>query len=201
MGLDELLADAAGCPELQELEVVNSSQLCAELQPQEEAPTGRGLAALAGGACRGRLRRLVLVTPGSLSGSGGFPIHHVATLLGDGGCRQLEYLQLHVQLDLGALVELQLEQLGVAEGMAAADVGQQVATAGMLRGWLAAREETEELEWGMDYAGMLLERQLGALGVVGAKLGFGGSVYMGPLAHKPWPACGLARRPFRPTYS
>jgi hypothetical protein len=122
LGLDELLADAAGCPELQELEVAYSSDPYNEmLQLQEEDP---GLAALAGGACRGQLRRLVLAPPGS-QGKGGIPLGHVAALLRSGCCPQVRQLELHVQFDLGALVELVKEQLGVAEGMAEGDEGDQ----------------------------------------------------------------------------
>jgi hypothetical protein len=151
---------------------VYNGELCAQLQLMEEAPTGRGLAALAGGACRGRLRRLVLAPPGSLGSGGGFPIRHVAALLGDGCCPQLEELELHVQLDLGAL-----EQLGVADEVAAAgEWQQQVATAEVLQGWLAAGEVTEGLEQGMACVEMLLERQLEALGVVGAELDLAGFV-------------------------
>jgi hypothetical protein len=69
----------------------------------------------------------------------------VAALLGDGACPQLEYLQLQLQLDLGALLGLQLEQLGAAEGVAAAGEGQQVATAEVvLQGWLTAGKVTED---------------------------------------------------------
>jgi hypothetical protein len=186
LGLDKLLSDAAGCPELQELEVLHIGELCAQRQLKEEAVTGSGLAALAGGACRGRLRRLVLVAPGSLGGGRGFPICQVAALLGDGGCPQLEYLELHVQLDLGALVGLQLEQPSAVE-VVAADVGvQQVDEAGMLQGWLMAGEVTEELECGMEHVELLLEKQLEALGVAGAELGFEGFVHLeggGPRLH------------------
>jgi hypothetical protein len=72
--------------------------------------------------------------------------------------------------------ELQLEQLGAAEGIAAAgegqQQGQQVATAEVLKKWLLTGEVTEGLEQGMACVGMLLERQLEALGVVGAELSF-----------------------------
>jgi hypothetical protein len=193
LGLDELLSDAAGCPELQELEVVHSNaDPCSDdLAVQEEAPTGRGLAALAGGACRGQLRRLVLVLPG-LMGRGSLLIGDVAVLLG--GCQQLEYLRLQLQLDLsalgGLLLQQQQQQLGAVESQAALEVQQErwrlgdwdgclgsdaAATAGMMWDCMVAGEVSDELEEGIKSVGALLEQQLGALGVVGAELGVVGA--------------------------
>jgi hypothetical protein len=59
--LDALLADAAGCAGLEELEVQISTGYC-EYDGEPEPLTGAGLAALAAGACSGSLRRVVLET-------------------------------------------------------------------------------------------------------------------------------------------
>jgi hypothetical protein len=176
LGLDELLADAAGCPELQELEVEYSGERCAQ-QPlqQEEAVTGWGLAALARGACRWRLRSLWLKPFETwVLKDVGFPIHHVAALLGDGACPQLEFLNLNLQLDLGALVELQLELDEWAGRQASkGQQGHQRATAGILQRWLIFPFHVrDQLKQGMEHVEVLLERQLEALGVVGDELYF-----------------------------
>jgi hypothetical protein len=61
--VDDLLADAAGCAQLEELEVVmESTSLVVTLGDEQQALMGAGLAALAAGACRHTLRRLVLDT-------------------------------------------------------------------------------------------------------------------------------------------
>jgi hypothetical protein len=59
--LDALLADAAGCARLEELEVRISSGF-REYDGEPEPLTGAGLAALAAGACSDSLRRVVLET-------------------------------------------------------------------------------------------------------------------------------------------
>jgi hypothetical protein len=63
-GIDALLQDAAGCPQLEALQV-RLATFCSETMHKErlqEPATDAGLAALAGGACRDTLRRLVLDT-------------------------------------------------------------------------------------------------------------------------------------------
>jgi hypothetical protein len=100
--IDDLLADAAGCAQLEELEVESRDGRFRYVQ----AVTGAGLAALAAGPCRHTLRRLVLDTrPLTLwDHSSCFSIGSAAQMLEPGALAQLQELQLDVQLQ-----ELQLD--------------------------------------------------------------------------------------------
>jgi hypothetical protein len=101
--LDELLADAAGCPQLEDLEV-----LIYMGDHQRGCLSGAGLAALAAGACAGSLRRLVLDTQLSAQHDCGedfmlnegvsFGMARAAPLLAPGALPALRELQLDVEL-------------------------------------------------------------------------------------------------------
>jgi hypothetical protein len=107
--LDDLLADAAGCPQLEELEVMGC---WCDGDCRKHALTGAGLAALAEGACRGSLRSVVLDTqlgpmgfscadnpfaePAAMNGC--FSVASAAPLLRPGVLPRLQRLQLDVAL-------------------------------------------------------------------------------------------------------
>jgi hypothetical protein len=111
-GADGLLADLAGCAALEEVDVQLSCLEVPAAECEEVAlVTGRSLAAVAAGACRGSLRRLHL-WQGWEAGVRGVALRTVAgALLSPGAMPQLRSVRL--AMDVPAAWQAQLERLGL----------------------------------------------------------------------------------------
>jgi hypothetical protein len=115
--LDALLEDLAGCPALRELELrsprLRSPQQMGSMQERPaDLITRRGLAALASGACRGGLRRLVMRS--DASSTSGLPgprrVADVALLL-SGALPALQELETELALGESTGIEDAIEML------------------------------------------------------------------------------------------
>jgi hypothetical protein len=178
LGLEELLADAAGCPALEQLEVRYDQEAHEEEEVwgehvQWEPPlTGAGLQLLACGAASGSLRRVVLETLARDPDGGpfrappvGFRLKSVAALLA--GCPQLQYLQLHAVLDTKALGSKIASSDGCTE---TSEWAADVVTEHLMQCMI-----TDEVRRAEELVGGLVEEQLSQLGVAApARLRFSG---------------------------
>jgi hypothetical protein len=147
--LDPLLEDLAGCPALRELELRSSRLMGSMQQRPADLITRRGLAALASGACRGGLRRLVLRS--DASSTSGLP-----------GPRRVEDVALLLSGSLPALQELEAElELGKSTGIEdLIEVMVDAASSDAVR----AAAEYEEVEGAAANMGRLLAQGLAAGG-------------------------------------